>query len=345
MTKFAIMLLLSFLCQFNQASLAEDLSPAIIFDQNKQLAGTLPCPFFEWYPQSVEPKALVLAIHGMTLHATSYDLVGKSFALAGLYMAAADMRGFGSCRRDDHRLCAPDQCMRGVDYEGSYRDIVAVARWMRERYPTVPLIAMGESLGATLAIRLVAEHPELTDGMILSGPAIKINPLMYFHPASIRAGLKGFFANPHFRVDLSPFIRHLVSDDPQVSQEMLDDPLVAKNLTIRDLIISNAFVGKTLHYASGVAHNTPVLILQGGHDRCVIARCVVKLTKRISSSDQTLRWLGHHGHLLLETYYVRAATLDALVDWLRDHLPGRIAQLREIEQKIKLLGGKATERD
>ncbi len=321
-------------------------SHPIVFIEDGEFSRKLHLPVYEWYPKDVSPDCLVLAVHGLTLHGTSYELLGKAFASGGYYVAAPDMRGFGKCRSDkDHHYCVGKDCKHKINYDKSYDDIVGLARSMKEKYPKAPLIVLGESLGATMCVRLAGQHPELVNGIIVSGPAVRINPLMYLHPASLWAGLVGFFVSPHFKINLNPFIRNLVSNDPEVSTEMLQDPLVAKDLTAFELLRSESFVGKTLKYAHTIESNTPVLILQGSKDRCVTPTAVVKLTNEIGSSDQTMRWLGRHGHLLLETHFIRAATIDAVADWLDDHRPERLAELMELQKQIESMGGKSATQD
>jgi len=289
---------------------------------------------------------MVLAIHGLTLHGTSYDLTGKSFASGGYYFVSSDMRGFGKCARTyngKHEYCQNDDCKWKVDYEKSYADTVLVAQEMKKKFPTLPIIVMGESLGCTMAVRIAGEHPELIDKIILSAPAVRLNPLMFLSPASLRNGTYALMISPRFHMSLRGFINNLVSNDPKISKEMLDDPLILKEMPLCDLIKTQECVAKTIKYARKISKDKPILIVQGSQDHCVIPEAIVKLARNTRSGDQTLKWLDQTGHLLLETHYLKAATVAAINDWIEDHEPAHYVELKAIEDDIRSLGGEVTQ--
>ncbi len=204
-----------------------------------------------------------------------------------------------------------------------------------------PVIVIGESLGATMALRVAAGHPESVSGVIISGPPARINPLMFFYPSNMWQGILAVLVSPRGHMKLTAFMTKLVSNNKLIGQEMLDDPLVAKKLTIFELLKTQAFCGKTVKYARGLAPDTPLLILQGSQDYCVVPDAIVKIAKKVRSADQTMRWLGNHGHLLLETNYIRAQTVNALVDWADEIDPAHKLELEAMQQLIRKLGGKS----
>lgn len=316
------------------------------FVEDGEFSRFLHLPVYEWSPTDVEPIGMVLAIHGLTLHGTSYDIAGKAFAAGGYYFVASDMRGFGKCARissDSHEYCVDGDCKWKVDYEKSYNDIVNLAKLMKAKYPKLPMMVIGESLGCTLALRVAGEHPELVASVILSAPAVRLHPLMFYSPSSLMSGSSAILLSPKFRVNLRGFITNLVSNDSKISQGMLDDPLNLKELPLCDLLKTQAYVHNTVKYARRVRKEIPVLYLQGSRDRCVVPDSVVKLSKNTHSRDQTLKWLDGTGHLLLETKYLKAVTLAAVNDWVEDHQPAHELELKAIEAQIKELGGVVSE--
>lgn len=297
-------------------------------------------PTYEWLPEGAAPRGLVLAIHGLTLHGGRYELLGKAFASAGYCFVAPDMRGFGRCRTDSNdKVGTADDTIKIIDYDKSYTDIVNIARSMKAKYPQRRLVVIGESLGATMAVRLAAGHPELVDGVILSGPAMRINPRMLFSPSSIWQGLVALLIRPGGVLHLDFFMTKLISSDPGVVQEVSGDPLVRKHLTLSELLRSHKFVCRTRSYARAIRQNMPVLVLQGERDRCVIPYAVVDLSRNIRSNDQMMRWLYNESHLLLETSCVSGATISAMCNWYDDHQPGHLENVKDTEQLIRNLGG------
>jgi alpha-beta hydrolase superfamily lysophospholipase len=316
---------------------ADRITVVVDGDRSKQLH----LPLYEWYPKNKEPIGMLLAIHGLTLHGNTYEVLGKAFAAEGFYACAPDMRGFGRCYTDDKQVFAVGGVSKqSVDYDGSYADIVALAQSLKRDHPNSPLFVMGESLGTSMSVKLAAEHPELVTGLLLSGPTVRINPLMVLHPDNVLAAGWAFFFHPRFRMSTTSFIKNLVSNDADVVAELFQDPLCRKWLTIAELLKTRRFVSRTLHNAAKMRDELPVLVVQGSEDRCMVPRAVTKLVCNVPSSNQTIRWLHAHGHLLFETRYLRPATLDSIDIWVRANSPARENELAEIKTTILQLGGK-----
>ncbi len=119
---------------------------------------------------------------------------------------------------------------------------------------------------------------------------------------------------------------------------MLSDPLCRKGLTIAELMKTGKFVKNTLKYARQLKTNEPVLVLQGSEDRCMVPHAVTDLSKNIQSADQTLRWLHAHGHLLLETQYLRPATVDSIDEWTSEHQFAHLNEEKKLREEIIQLG-------
>jgi acylglycerol lipase len=314
------------------------------FVQDGEISKQVHLPTYEWLTKKVPPDGMVLAIHGLTLHGLRYDIVARAFAadnpIGSYYVLAPDMRGFGRNRNKDHTFCQGKDCKRKVDYTKTVDDMSTIAKLMREKYPGAPLYLMGESLGSSMCLAVAAKHPELVDGLVLSAPAERVNPLMYKDPRIIASGLFAVFIDPKFNMGLNTFMKNLVSNDPNVVKEMMDDPLVPKKMTLAELLKTDHFIARTNKFAKNVKTDLPVLILQGSEDKCVVPDSVAKLAERIPSSDQTMRWMHAHGHLLLETTFLRAATVDAITDWFDSHTPAHKQELGKVRDDIKALGGK-----
>jgi len=167
----------------------------IVFTENGDLAKSLNFPVYEWQPVDDKPSEMVLAIHGLTLHGKSYSLLGKAFAAGGFYFVSCDMRGFGLCQpafSAKHEWCKDYDCKWKVDYAKSFHDIVRLAHEMRKKYPDLKLTVIGESW------------------------------------QNVKSGLYAALISPRFQMNLHGFISKLVSNNPLICQELLDDPLIRK---------------------------------------------------------------------------------------------------------------------
>jgi acylglycerol lipase len=295
-------------------------------------------PTYEWMPVGAEPRAIFVAIHGLTLHGRRYRVLARALVMYGAGVVSMDMRGFGRCHFDPKTFSTSEDDRTKVDHEKSYTEIVKLLEAVRKKYPGQRLVVMGESLGSTFAVRLAAEHPTLVDGIVLSAPAVKLNSKMYIGNGNIRQGLKAV-VKPSHSVNLDSFLHNLVSPRPDVVNEMVDDPYILKSLTLGALLSTDDFVGKTADWGKTVNKHLPVLIFQGSIDNCVSAKHVTDLMNNMPSDDQTLAWRGSYGHLQLETIFVRTAILDGLANWIRDHSIDMQPKLQAAQQSIRDCGG------
>ncbi len=300
-------------------------------------------PTYEWMPANKPPRAIVLTIHGLTLHGRRYRVLARMLAANNVGVISLDMRGFGRCHFDPNKkFSSVDDDKTHVNHEQSYQDIAKLAKLIKQKYPDAKLLLMGESLGCTFCVRLAAEHPELTNAILLSAPAVRVNSKMYFGHGTVVRGVKAVFTPSH-EIDLHSFFEYLVSNNPEVSKEMIDDPLIVKQLSLRALLSTDKFVAKTARWGKSVSDKMPVLILQGSRDSCVSPRKVTELLNAMPSDDQTLAWRGNYGHLQLETVFMRTKIIDAVVNFLKDHSRENIPELKAFEQQIIDAGGTLAE--
>ena len=143
---------------------------------------------------------------------------------------------------------------------------------------------------------------------------------------------------------MQSFFTELCSSRKDVRDEMQDDPLLRKEISLGALIATDRFVAKTAYWGKNTNSHLQVLILQGNGDGCVSPKHVTDLMNNMRSNDQTLAWRGGNaGHLQLETSFMRAQTIDAIAEWLIDHSPDSQIKLQGFRQQIADLGGTVTD--
>jgi acylglycerol lipase len=118
-------------------------------------------PLRKWM-RGGRPEAVVLGLHGMNDYSHSMRPVGEFLAVYDVAVYAYDQRGFGGAPLRNF--------WPGTDVLVS--DLKLAVRLLRGRYPGVPLICFGESMGGAVVVVAVGEEPELCDGVILSAPAV-----------------------------------------------------------------------------------------------------------------------------------------------------------------------------
>lgn len=307
------------------------------YTEDGEFSQKIGIPTYEWMPAEGTPKAVIVGVHGLTLHGRRFRVLARALAINNIGFVSFDMRGFGRCNFEN-KWSTPKNDRSKVHHEKSYEDLEQLTKLIKERYPDSKVVLMGESLGCTYCVRLAAEHPDLVYGIILSAPAVKVNADMVVGAGNLKRGLKAA-VSPHHEMDLHPFIRNLVSGRKQVTAEMLDDPLITKKLTLGALISTDSFVDHTAKWGKKTSDKLPVLIIQGSRDECVSPKHVTDLMANMPSVDQTLSWKGQFGHLQLETQFLRTEILEALVDWMYDHGAENQIQVANFAQSINDLGG------
>jgi alpha-beta hydrolase superfamily lysophospholipase len=118
-------------------------------------------PLRVWGPD--RPKAVIVALHGMSDYSNAFAPPAKWLADRGIVTLAYDQRGFG---QTDH----PGLWAGGDMLRRDLSDAVAAAR---QKYPHVPVFALGESMGgAVILSALASSDPPDADGVILVAPAV-----------------------------------------------------------------------------------------------------------------------------------------------------------------------------
>lgn len=308
------------------------------YSEDGEFSAACGLPTYQWMPSTGAPKAIIIGIHGLTLHGRRYRVLARTMSINEIGFVSMDMRGFGKCRfEDDGKLKAKGE-KTSVDHESSYQDIVKLTQAVRSKYPSIPVVVLGESLGATFCVRIAGEHPELIEGIVMSGPAVRVNPKMYATPSDIKAGLKAILST-HHQVDLHNFFTELVSERPAVVNEMLDDPFICKSLSLKELLDTDLFVDKTVDWCKKTDDKLPVMVIQGSNDKCVLPKHLTDMMMHMKSNDMRICWKGSFGHLQLETMFMRAAVIDSIGMWLDDHSQQNQAKLKQLEKSIADLGG------
>jgi acylglycerol lipase len=300
-------------------STAKAATAAVTYEEDGPLSEDLNVPLYTWKKSGVPLRGVILAVHGLAMHGSSYDHLGRTLAEKGYLVVSTDLRGYGSYINSSHKYCGQKDvdCKEKTNYSKSFEDLSALAKNLKQMYPAVPLFAVGESLGGALSIRLAANHPELIDGLVLSAPALRHHS---FIDPNLMADASLCMTNWRHQLDLTPFVKRYSSDDPRIIDEVLADPMARRKLSAYELLqVSNA-VHKTEAYVSRISPETPVLVIQGGADRCVKAGAVMILLSHLRSTDQTVKWFHHRGHILIETAYIKPDTMDSVVGWLDSHV-------------------------
>jgi acylglycerol lipase len=220
---------------------------------------SLSLPLRKWLPQG-EPRAVILALHGMNDYSNAFDAPAKIWAARGIATYAYDQRGFGG---------APGRAL-WPGTEALATDAVTAAALLRQMYAGKPIYLLGESMGGAVAILAASGatgiRPAPVDGVILSAPAVWTRDSMQFLPRlALWAGVRMF---PGW-VLTGESLHILASDNIPMLIALGRDPMVIKGARVDTLHGLVDLMDRTIEAAPGL--KAPIFLLYGAHDAVIPA--------------------------------------------------------------------------
>jgi alpha-beta hydrolase superfamily lysophospholipase len=265
----------------------------------------LPLPLRHWEAQG-NPRAIIVALHGMSDYSNAFDGAGKQWAASGITTLAFDQRGFGAGPHIG--LWAGSDAMRA-----DLGDAVAAAK---AQHPGVPVFALGESMGGAVLLSALAQHdPPPLDGVILVAPAVWSRPDM---PVSYRVAL---FLAAHLTPGLilsNTAARQVVSIVPSDNIEMLRalgrDPLFQKKTRVDALFGLVNLMDEARTAPERMTAPPPILLLTGNKDQ-LIPRDATNGVIAALGPRATVRHYADGYHMLLRDLEGPAVNKD-VADWV-----------------------------
>src|SRR5690606_11774062 len=99
-------------------------------------------PLRWWLPAGGEPRAVVVALHGLNDYSQAFDRPAQAWAGHGIATYAYDQRGFGAG--------AQPGIWPGIDTLAA--DLHAAVQAVSQRHPGVPVYLLGESMGGAVIV-------------------------------------------------------------------------------------------------------------------------------------------------------------------------------------------------
>jgi alpha-beta hydrolase superfamily lysophospholipase len=247
--------------------------------------------------------AVVLSLHGLNDYSFAFDNLGQYLALHGITVIAYDQRGFGNTD--------------GVGvWHGSERlsaDLVTMTALLRERYATVPLYLLGESMGGAVVLTSLASAPLDVDGIVLVAPAVWARSSMPFYQ---RAALwiaahtipdtqltgEGLNLQPS---DNKVMLRALGRDDLVIKSTRVDVLYGISNLMDNAMLASNIVPGN-------------ILLLYGKNDDIIPALPTCELVERLSHNGTTRlsAVIYEQGYHMLTRDLQAGLVLEDIATWI-----------------------------
>ncbi len=272
-------------------------------------------PLREWPAEGAfqgHPRALILALHGMSDYSNAFAMPGAFWASQGITTLAYDQRAFGA--GPDPGLWAGADIMRR-----DLSDFVAAAK---ARFPGVPVFVLGESMGGAVVLTaLAAPHSPLSSqiaGAILAAPAVWSRGDM---PISYRVAL---FLAAHLWPGLvlsnsaaSHVVTIVPSDNVDMLRALARDPLFQKKTRTDTLFGLVNLMDEARTAPARITHAPPILFLYGAHDQIIPAAPTKAVISALDGKADVRRYPNGY-HMLFRDLDGRTVQKDT-ADWVLAH--------------------------
>ncbi len=238
-----------------------------------------------WKPEG-EPRAAVVALHGMNDYANAFHFAAPKWAEAGIVTYAFDQRGFG--RSAQRGVWGGENLM--------VQDVRTCVELVRQRHPYATVTVLGESMGGAVAIAAFGSpDPPQAHRMALLAPAVwgwSSQPLPYKTALWFTAHVAGsrVLRPPRWVTD-----RVQPSDNIEELIAMGRDPLMiwgARNDTLYGLVdlMESA-------WANVARLRVPTGYFYGENDEIIPEEPSFQSARRLKPTDRSA-WYEQGWHLL-----------------------------------------------
>ena len=288
----------------------------------------------EWLPER-PARAVIQIVHGIAEHIGRYEEIARFLSGYGFLVCGEDHLGHGrTAEGGNYGFFAPADGWDLVVW-----DIRRLRELEGEKYPTLPYLLLGHSMGSFLTRTYLIAYPGTLDGAILSGTGQEPAPLVALGRALSalecrRLGPQGVSPlvdtlslgayNRRFRPNRTS--ADWISRDPAAVDAYLADPLCRSKPTVsmfRDMMEGLQFIAVRDNLRK-MDPSTPVLLLSGDRDPVGgMGRGVRKVQNMFldaGCTDVTLKLYPGGRHEMFHEVNQQEVFQDLLA-WLEDRLP------------------------
>lgn len=261
--------------------------------------------FQQFWEREDEAAAVVAIIHGYSEHSGRYGHVAEFLLAQGYHVAGQDLRGHG--RSKGQRVFIPS-------YEVAGQDVEQFIAQLHERYPGKKLFVFAHSMGGAICSYLASQDRLQADGLLLSGPGIKIN----YEVSPLLNTLSGVLSALTPRLPSVRLKDGLVTHDAAMQAASMADKLVFRG---RMPIRTGHNLTSAIAYFEKHAHQLriPLLIMHGTDDLLADPAGSQLLYDRAASEDKTLKFYEGFYHEVVNEVG-REQVLEDMAAWLAARL-------------------------
>jgi alpha-beta hydrolase superfamily lysophospholipase len=258
-----------------------------------------------WAPAA--PQRIVICVQGLGGHGGYYRDLAQALATDGTMLVAPDLRGHGRSTGARGTIDRFDRYLEDID---------ATARWAQAAWPGKPIILLGESMGASIAIQYIIRNQRQSEPVPLAGLALVspvLRPAIQPSVGEATRFLRFLVTAPSRPAMATTGREELGCRDHEFNDRLRADPLFVRNVSVRFLNQLAFWLWQTRRKASQI--HLPLLVLQGERDYVAHPAGTATFIRRVTTTDQRVITFPEAYHCLL---YDPATPLvvKALTEWL-----------------------------
>jgi alpha-beta hydrolase superfamily lysophospholipase len=264
-------------------------------------------------PSVESPRAVLVAVHGLSGAALDYEPLARHMAKHGVVTFALELRGQGN---------DPVLERRGdlVSIEDWFADLRSFFALVRSLHPNAQIYYYGESMGAALLTRFLAQADkiDLPAGLVLASPVVEIKAKpTWWQETAFRFFL---WIWPTHRIDVSKYTKR-TNDDPsnwvtrdEAHRKWTETaPHRIARFTVRFFKCLRDLINGCFDAAPKIT--VPVLVIYAANDVYILPARVEAFLNRLGSREKQNRLFPDSYHLLLHDFDKDEA-LEQIESWL-----------------------------
>ena len=256
---------------------------------------------YSWQPETEEPKASIIMVHGMGEHIMRYDRWAEKFVNRGYAFIGMDHRGHG--RSEGKRGHIPS-------YESLLQDVDMLVNKTKESFSGKPVILYGHSLGGNIILNHALTRKNIFRYVVTS-PWLRLS----FKPSSVKLALAKAMKKilPGLLQPSGLNVGH-ISHDPEVVKAYENDKLVHDKISVR-MFISGYTLGEWALANAGKLDKS-VLLMHGGDDKITSPDASLQFAEKAGKNVEFKIWKGMYHELHNEK--IKDEVFEYIIDWLKN---------------------------
>lgn len=228
---------------------------------------------YRYYHQPSAVKTLVI-LHGHGEHSGRYEKFSRFLAEEPVSIAVYDARGTGQSEGREVYV---------ESLEDYIRDVSAFTAFLKERYPVLPVVLFGHSLGGLVGLHWALRFPHKVTQLILSSPCLGLKipaPLLAMNNFFNKLVPGLIYKNPVY----PPHLTH----NPEEVEHYRKDYLIKRKISVR-LLSEMIKYGNLIEAKDVLEVPFPVCVLMSGMEKVVDKERTMRVFERIKAPQKSLQ--------------------------------------------------------